>query len=163
MFFVDYAEGHAGLPRLLSDDYLVPRDTRDELEFRTILDTENERIIVADNLDTVVEFGCFDKHDKKMWSSREGIFNTNDGSTAIIQVVCGCHIQHYHLSFVRRLIAEGPENIEFFRVTQFENREVYYIPYHISKKQQVLDKLRRTHGVFDILEIVDNMWVPPVP
>lgn len=152
MFTVDYAEGYGGnLPKLYSDDYLVPYDTRAGLKQRAIREDEDGLLYLADNLGTVVEFGFIDKRDNnKRWSSRAGVFNTISGGIAIIQVVCYNHVQHYDFNFVRRVIAESGQDIRFFRITEFEDREVYYIPYEPHMRSFVLDKLERSHSVHDI-------------
>ena len=162
MFTVDYARGHAGMPCLKSDDYLVPLTTRAGLKARTILENEFNRLYLADNLGTVVEFGCIDKADGEWWSSREGCFNTGGvivngsrlfGPIAIIAVNCVNHTQHYHLDFVRRKIAECGQDIRFFRIEQFENREIYYVPYEPDNYDEVFAKLSVSPSVLDIEDI----------
>lgn len=154
MFTVDYAEGYANLPRLLSDDYLVPNEARAGLKKRTIQEDENGLLYLADNLGSVVEFGYIDRKDNnKWWSSREGVFNTESGGIAIIEVVCGCHVQHYDFYFVRLKIKECGQDIRFFRITQFDNNEIYYVPYKPDRRSFVIDKLKRSHFVNSIEDI----------
>jgi hypothetical protein len=120
---------------------------------RTVHEDDNGLLYLCEGEGTIVEFGYIDKGDNnKWWSSREGIFNRDIPDTAILCVVDGM-VRHYHLEFVRRKIAECGQDIRFFRITQFQDREVYYTPYEPHKRDYVLAKLEQAYSVFDIEDI----------
>ena len=62
------------------------------------------------------------------WSSREGCFNTRDGSIAIVSCSVGYVQYNFKLSYILSLIKKTNANIGFFKTTQFDDDEVYYVP-----------------------------------
>lgn len=152
MFVVENMDRYANLPTLRFDGnasiFGHLRNKTNALEYRTVRSEGQNSIILADNLPDLVSFYAVSGADKNgyggaafqvmldgqpvtlvgPWSSRAGCFNTDDEKIAVVECAVQSCLYHFKLSFLLDLIRKTNANIGFFKVQQFSENEIYYVP-----------------------------------